>query len=221
MHDLPVMFSQCLFLFIKTNRFRLKLLKEFCAISSFVHLWNYNGIPENLIKSSIYLLYIINYKNLVNIIHNYESEAVMERFIQECKKLIETYSEDCIVRKNGTILLSPGKIPNCKHMFHKGLEQEVIDEFLVSEYKNHFPEEYIEFLKFSNGATLYRVKIKTKKFEFGMERLILFGLPLTPPFSRPMDEEEPFDIRIEDLGRHKLISKKWLKFGCYTKELPV
>lgn len=126
--------------------------------------------------------------------------------------------DNYIVRKNGTLLLSPGKIPKSKHMLFNSLEDEYIEEFLVSEYSNEFPKEYINFLKYSNGANLFNVKIKNQKFEYAYAMFIIFGLPLTSPFERSLDMEEPFDVRVEDLARHEKISDKWLKCGTYIKD---
>ena len=132
------------------------------------------------------------------------------RFFDILDALKSEYKGNCSIRKNGTLLLCPGKIPRSRHMLFKPLCDEYIQEYLIEQYNNNFPKEYIEFLKYSNGANLHTVKMKTDKIEFASNLFVIFGLPLTPPFGRPKDEEEPYDIRIEDLGRHKEISKKWL-----------
>ncbi len=139
------------------------------------------------------------------------------RFFDILDDLKNEYKNNCSIRNNGTILLCPGKIPRSRHMLFKPLCDEYIQEYLIEQYKNNFPEEYIEFLKYSNGANLHTVKLKTDRFEFAANLFVIFGLPLTPPFSRPKDEEEPFDVRIEDLGRHKDIPNTWLKCGTYTR----
>lgn len=137
------------------------------------------------------------------------------KILDELKK---EYSENCIVRENGTLLLEPGKIPKCRHMLFRELDKKTIEDYLVSQYENKFPSEYIEFLKYSNGANLCSVKLNTPKFSFAEVLLVVFGLPFTPPFGRPLDMEEPFDLRVEDFGRHKEIPKTWLKCGTFIKD---
>ena len=44
---------------------------------------------------------------------------------------------------------------------------------------------------------------------------MVFGLPRTQPFGRPLDLEEPGDVRIEDLD-HYGNPNTWLKFGRFT-----
>ena len=102
-------------------------------------------------------------------------------------------------------------------MLFKPLSDEHIEEYLIKQYNNKFPKDYIEFLKYSNGANLNTVKMKTDKFSFASSLFIIFGLPRTPPFNRPFDMEEPFDMRIEDLARHKELPKTWLKCGTYIR----
>lgn len=138
-------------------------------------------------------------------------------FFDYIDMLKQSYRDDVIVRSNGTILLGIDKIPKCRHMLFKPLTDEIITSFLTSEYKGTFPKEYIDFLKYSNGANLYTVKLKTEKFEFAHSMFVIFGLPRTKPFGRPSDMEEPFDVRLEDLGRHKKIPNTWLKCGTYIK----
>ncbi len=139
--------------------------------------------------------------------------------------LKELYANDSLIRNNGTVILAPGRMPAFKHMLFKPLTQELIDEYLIAEYKNKFPEQYIEFLKYSNGAQLYVYKIlssaKPKRrmppIYFASIALNINGLPRTPPFGRTPDMEEPFDLRIEDLRRHDDVPDTWLKVGRYTK----
>lgn len=139
-------------------------------------------------------------------------------FFNLLNSLKEKYKDELIIRKNGTILFGQGKIPKTNHMLFKGLKQEYIDEFLIDAYKNKFPEEYIEFLKYSNGADLFWVKLKSVHgFDFASTLFTILGLPLTPPYERASDMEEPFDIRVEDLARHENTPKTWLKCGNYYR----
>lgn len=138
-------------------------------------------------------------------------------FFDYIETLKEFYKNDVIIRKNGTMLLGIDKIPKCRHMLFNPLTDELITSFLTSEYKGKFPKEYIDFLQYSNGANLYTVKLKTEKFEFAHSMFVIFGLPRTKPFDRPSDMEEPFDLRVEDLGRNNKIPKTWLKCGTYVK----
>lgn len=127
------------------------------------------------------------------------------------------YENDCIERRNGTLLLGPGKIPNCRHMLFSPLTQEQIQGRLIDEYKNKFPEEYIQFLRYSNGANLFAVKVTTPNFSFAHDLFVIYGRPFTRPYSRPADMEEPFDVRIESLACHKEIPLSWLKCGTYIR----
>jgi len=137
------------------------------------------------------------------------------RFFSILDELKQFYDNDIIVRKNGTMLLHPGKIPNSRHMLYKPLNDEYIEDYLVSQYANTFPKEYIKFLKYSNGADLCSVKLNTQGVSFACPMFTILGLPLTPPFNRPSDMEEPFDMRVEDLARHDDIPNTWLKCGTY------
>lgn len=139
-------------------------------------------------------------------------------FFNILNNLKEQYNDNCVVRNNGTLLLMPGGIPNSRHMLFKPLCDKYIEEYLSNSYKNKLPQEYINFLKYSNGANLYSVKLITDKFTFAHPLFVIFGLPMTPPFSRAKDMEEPFDVRMEDLGRHKDLPNTWLKCGTYTRE---
>ncbi len=140
------------------------------------------------------------------------------RFFELLDNLKQQYADNYVVRENGTLLLGPGKIPRSKHMLFKPLKDEYIKEFLVSQYANEFPTEYVKFLKYSNGAVLYTIRLKKPKFEYAFPLFVILGLPLTSPFDRPKDMEEPYDVRIEDLDRHKDLPQAWLKCGKYVKE---
>lgn len=140
------------------------------------------------------------------------------KIIERLKDLEREYAYDKTVRKNGTVLLGPGKVPRCRHMLFRGLEDEYIEEYLVSEYKNPFPEQYKEFLRIYNGAILFWGRLKTSTgISLACSMITVLGLPRTQPFGRPDDMEEPFDVRIEDLGRHKSLTK-YLKFGTYWRK---
>lgn len=120
-----------------------------------------------------------------------------------------------VIRKNGTLLLNPGKIPKAQHMLYKPLTSELVDEYLTKAYKNALPVQYKQFLGYSNGMDLFMFKILAGKFAFAGSNIIIYGLPRTKPFGRPVDMEEPFDVRIEDLRRHKNIPDTWLRVGTY------
>lgn len=141
------------------------------------------------------------------------------KFVEMLNNLMKDYSEHCLVRKNGTVLLEPGKIPKCRHMLFPPLSEGHIKEFLLDEYKLVFPEGYLEFLRSYNGANLHWERIAMNGFEFAHSMLVLYGLPRTQPFGRPFDMEEPFDIRIEDFdNRHKNIPSNYLKCGSYCRK---
>ena len=131
--------------------------------------------------------------------------------------LKEEYKDDIIVRKNSTILLGIEKIPKAKHMLFEGLTQDLINDYLVSNYSYSFPPEYIVFLKAFNGANLFTAKITKNGREFASASFSIYGLPRTQPFDRPADMEEPYDLRIEDLARNKALPDTWLKFGHYNR----
>jgi hypothetical protein len=144
------------------------------------------------------------------------------RFVKILEELKQSYKNNVKVHNNGTLLLGPGTIPRSEHMLYAPLTDDLINEHLISQYKFAFPKEYIEFLKYSNGADLCIVKmwhnIKGKKIPTASVLLSIFGLPMKPPFARPQDEEEPYDVRIEDLARNDKIPAHWLKCGCYTRD---
>jgi len=136
-------------------------------------------------------------------------------FFSLVDELKERHKSNTLLRRNGTLLLNPGKIPKAQHILYKPLTTELIEEFLVKSYSNALPMQYINFLKYSNGVELFMFKILTGKFEFAGSNLTIYGLPRTKPFDRPADMEEPFDIRVEDLRRHDDIPNTWLKVGTY------
>ncbi|MBR3919184.1 MAG: hypothetical protein IKJ59_10675 [Clostridia bacterium] len=139
-------------------------------------------------------------------------------FINLLENMKKDYSNDILIRENKTLLLGLGKTPKCRHMLFAPLMKEHIAEFLVSDYKRTFPTEYIDFLMYSNGANLCAELIEINGFKLAHSMFVLYGLPLTQPLGRPHDMEEPFDIRIEDLSRHKNIPETWLKCGTYVIE---
>ncbi len=130
----------------------------------------------------------------------------------------EEYKDDCVVRKNETLICRFRKMPKCRHMFYKPLTDELIKEWLVDECKLTMPKQYLEFLKYSNGISLFGAKTIYMGYTMAVTLLVIYALPRTAPFTRPFDEEEPFDIRVEDLRRHKNISKRWLKCGNWYKD---
>jgi len=137
------------------------------------------------------------------------------KYVTDIKK---EFASDCIIRDNKTILLLPGEIPKCKYMFFEALSQDLIDDFLVEHFSDiTLPKDYIELLKTTNGANLFSVKINSGKFSFANSMLIILGLPRTQPFGRPLDMEEPFDVRVENLARHKNIPSHWFKFAIWTQ----
>ena len=142
-------------------------------------------------------------------------------FFKILEALKEQYKDDMTIRKNGTILLMPGAVPRARHMLFKPLDDKLINEFLVSQYAHKFPQTYIEFLRYSNGANLCTIKlwhtIKKKRIPTAGGLFTIFGLPRTQPYGRLPEMEEPFDMRIEDLGRHDDIPSDWLKCGTYTR----
>ena len=144
------------------------------------------------------------------------------KFINILDELKEKFAENTLIRKNGTILLGPGIVPRAEHMLFKPLDDKLIDEFLVSQYVNKFPEEYIKLLKYTNGANLCTVKIwhtiKKKRIPTASGFFIIYGLPRTQPFGRPDDMEEPYDVRIEDLKRHDDNPKTWLHCAEYIRD---
>ncbi|MBE6664900.1 MAG: hypothetical protein E7603_01585 [Ruminococcaceae bacterium] len=130
-------------------------------------------------------------------------------------ELKKDHSNHTVIRKNGTLLFNPGKIPKAQHILYQPLTSELIDEYLSKAYKNTLPVQYKQFLGYSNGMDLFMFKIFVAKFAFAGSNITIYGLPRTQPFGRPADMEEPFDIRIEDLRRHANIPDTWLKVGTY------
>ena len=142
-------------------------------------------------------------------------------FLEILDNLKKEYKNDMKIRENGTILLAPGTVPKARHMLFKPLDDKLIEEFLISQYVHKFPSAYIEFLKYTNGANLCTSKmwhtIKKKRIPAACGLFTIFGLPRTQPFGRPPEMEEPYDMRIEDLGRHSDIPRTWLKCGTYSR----
>ena len=139
-------------------------------------------------------------------------------FINFLDKIKNDYSDDCVVRENGTLLLKPQTIPKCKHMFFKRLKNEYLNEYIIPYFEGlSFPNDYKKILEKCNGANLFSIKITKGKFSIAHSMLVLLGLPLTKPFDRPLNMEEPFDIRIENLARHPAIPHDWIKCAIWTE----
>ena len=64
-------------------------------------------------------------------------------FINFLDKIKNDYSDDCVVRENGTLLLKPQTIPKCKHMFFKRLKNEYLNEYIIPYFDGlSFPNDY-------------------------------------------------------------------------------
>ena len=144
------------------------------------------------------------------------------KFFKILDNLKEQHDNDKLIRANGTILLHPDRVPRARHMLYKPLDDKLINDYLVSQYIYAFPKEYIEFLKYTNGADLCTTRIwhniKNKRIPVAGGLFTIYGLPRTQPFGRPDNMEEPFDMRIEDLRRHDDIPKNWLACGTYIRD---
>lgn len=139
-------------------------------------------------------------------------------FLNIIKELVKEYEGNIVRRQNNTLLLGPCDIPKCRHMLFAPLTKEYYDVHLISQYKNKFPDEYLYLLEYINGFDLFNVRIKSNAFQFAYSILTIFGLPVTPPYSRQPDMEEPADLRVEDnLRRHRKTPSSWLKCGQFIK----
>ena len=140
-------------------------------------------------------------------------------FLDLVHDLQQSYKNDMIVEKNGTLLLAPGSVPKARHILYRKLSLDELNECLINNYKNSFPKQYAELLTGFNGMNLFRAKMITEKFEFSSSFLTIFGFPRTPPSKRPPDEDEPFDVRIEDFDSPETIPSAWLRCGRYKTVL--
>ena len=138
------------------------------------------------------------------------------KFTSKIQNLEKQYAMDCTTSINNAKLLGLGTIPYSKHVLHKPLTKKLLKEYLIDQYTLDFPIEYARFLKIYNGLNLFRVKITTPKFSFAYGLFTIYGLPLTPPFARSKGEEQPFDVRIEGLSKHKNLPESWFKFAAYV-----
>lgn len=142
------------------------------------------------------------------------------KIIDYLENLKEDFKDDTVTRKNGTLLLAPGRVAKSKHRLFRQLPEEILNDYLIAACRNPFPEQYAEFLRYSNGASLFCVRLKSDNADSGfvVSMLEIFGLPFTPPQQRAKDMEEPYDVRIETLRRGDKISDKWLKCGVFFKK---
>ena len=135
-------------------------------------------------------------------------------FIKKLEEIKKEYNNDKSVMENGTVLYGLGKIPNSRFSMFKGLTDDVIQQCIIDAYQNVFPKEYIELLKYTNGAYLFTVRLNTKIHSFAFSLLCIFGLAWIPDF---IDyNKKPFDIRVADVERHRNVSPDWLKCATYT-----
>lgn len=77
-------------------------------------------------------------------------------YAKRLESLKTEFSGDCITRKNGTLLLCPGKIPKCRHMLFVGLSDKLIKEFLADGYKINSPRSTGSFCAIRTGLTCTR-----------------------------------------------------------------
>ncbi len=140
-------------------------------------------------------------------------------FLNIIKELVKEYEGNIVRRQNNTLLLGPDKMPRCRHMLFAPLTKEYYNVHLISQYKNKFPEEYLHLLEHVNGFELLKVRLLSRQVGFFASSILtIFGLPVTPPYSRQPDMEEPFDLRVEDnLRRHRKTPSSWLKCGQFIK----
>ena len=103
-------------------------------------------------------------------------------FFSLVNKLKEEHAKNTLRRANKTLLLNPGKIPRAQHILYEPLTPECIDEYLIQAYKNTVPDQYIQFLRYSNGIELFMFKILYGKFSFAGSNLTIYGIPRTKPF---------------------------------------
>jgi hypothetical protein len=101
-------------------------------------------------------------------------------------------------------------------MIYPPLPKKTLEKHLVQAYKNEFPEEFLELLEYVNGFNLFFTRVNYGEDFFAYNLFTIFGLPMTAPFARKPNMEEPHDITIEDLRRHKKTPKAWLKCGQYV-----
>ena len=137
--------------------------------------------------------------------------------IEKIELLKEKYGSDRLIRENGTILLAPQEMPKCDHMLFKPLCEKTIDECIRKQYKNKFPDQYADFLKYSNGANLCYTKMTKPKYSHALCLFSIYGLPMETSVAKRLNCEEPYDMRIEDLSRNEKTPSTWLKCGSYRK----
>lgn len=128
-------------------------------------------------------------------------------FVNICHRLELLYKDDFILQSNGTKLLGiPEKRPPlAKHILYKGLNSEQI-MFLKQSYKGIFPQSLIEFYKAYNGGSFFRTE-ECARFE-------IFGFRFTQ-YNGDLNNLEPGNISVMDLGRHRKIPKHWMKCAWY------
>ena len=141
------------------------------------------------------------------------------RFVEKCKKLIDRHQNDRLKQKNGTLLLCHEKIPMARHYFFEGLQEHYIKEYLTDEYKWQIPKQYLELLRFSNGVDLFNVRVFIGETSIAESFLTVFGIPLKSPYTNFLEEIEPFNMWVENLGRHPRIPDWWLKVGVYYEKI--
>ena len=137
--------------------------------------------------------------------------------LEKIESLKRQYKDNCLLRKNGTLLLDPKKDLKYKHMLFKPLSISILQQYLINQYKVPIPQSYVNFLLFTNGANLFNIRLVDGKYAFAVINLCIYGVPMTPPYARAKNMEEPYDVRIEGLARHKDIPSQWFKVGSYYK----
>ena len=139
-------------------------------------------------------------------------------FLSLIHDLTKEFEQNVVVRDNGTLLLGPDTVPRCQHMLFPPLKKEYLERNLTLQYNGHFPKEYLYLLQYLNGANLCGARLKMMEFTVAHYFLIIFGLPIIPPYARHPDREEPYDLRVENLGHHPELPSSWLKCGTYKRD---
>lgn len=135
------------------------------------------------------------------------------KFAGRLAELLRNYKNNFAAQRNGTLVLGPSETLYCEHLLFQELSDKDIQMHLVPCWEGDFPTALVELLKIANGAKLFNVHLNCGDFTMTSSMLIILGLPRTPPFRRPKDMEEPFDIRVENL--HNFAPSSWLKFASY------
>lgn len=136
------------------------------------------------------------------------------RFLEKIGELIATFTgEDCQHDDYASFYGLRSTDPlRATHIIYKPMPEELIDD-LITSYKREIPKDLIQLYRQMNGLDIFW----STRWLSGINLVLpccTFSVYGVPPEPRK-NLYQPYNIKIEDLGKPNNTPKSWLKFGSY------